>query len=826
MTCNCDNDGSNEYIIELGEFGLPGAKGDRGEQGYSPVVSYTTNSDTIQFTLVNENSTLTTPNYYDYLAKRDLSNSSIYTILSDYPTNSQVASTYLTITGASNTYFTKTDALNKLNTNGSNALNPITINNLPIEKSGTGAKLGNTSIDRLNLQAKTINLVKVDNNGDQQSLIQMGSTGNISVRAGGTLTLGGSGTRPGYSQSGGSAKSLALLSDVPTKTSQLTNDNGFLTATDITNKMNTDGSNATQGATINQAKFTSLSNNGGVRITNKNGRGALQLSSNLAYLQTGSYGLIADYTSQLVSVGNVNGTAKVIQATSDKVYYETYASTPTDATKEIATLGDINDATITITQGGVTKGTFTLNQSGNATIALDAGGSASTNPIVLKTTDESRSLALGLDNDTKKAYMTYTISSGGMDLPLSVRLIAGKSAPITLTETNEGLTTIGLDYNTDTLGLDANNKLTVVGAETNFDIIKEDNGTTYTYTNGFNNSNKYYEQIVQDDGNTTTTTNIISKYNFNGSNGIDVSVSSSTSDGNFANIRTYNISNSIDNSTIKVNGSGQLYADLEGKQNKLTSQNAGDGINIYEYYPDAVAIDYYAQNSSQQYVSYSVADESAWVSTRPESPRGIAITDTLNNISSKAFEYIALVPYSAGAGISLKLNWDYDASIIQSTDGIALSASGGEEPSSSGFIISGAYFKKTNTISITNEQYTQIQEQGGVWFKITSDGNGNYNSYYSLDNDTWVEIIFSDNSKFSPEHTPERPCIGCGDLYNPTATFNLQTASFTFTPARNPYTKIEVDSTAYYTKAQVDALLQTLTARITALETNINGGNA
>ena len=63
-------------------------------------------------------------------------------------------------------------------------------------------------------------------------------------------------------------------------------------------------------------------------------------------------------------------------------------------------------------------------------------------------------------------------------------------------------------------------------------------------------------------------------------------------------------------------------------------------------------------------------------------------------------------------------------------------------------------------------------------------------------------------------------------MYKPTATFNLQTASFTFTPARNPYTKIEVDSTAYYTKAQVDALLQTLTARITALETNINGGNA
>ena len=41
------------------------------------------------------------------------------------------------------------------------------------------------------------------------------------------------------------------------------------------------------------------------------------------------------------------------------------------------TIPTVNDATITLTQGGVTKGTFTLNQSTAATIALDAGGGAS-----------------------------------------------------------------------------------------------------------------------------------------------------------------------------------------------------------------------------------------------------------------------------------------------------------------------------------------------------------------------------------------------------------------------------------------------------------------
>ena len=38
------------------------------------------------------------------------------------------------------------------------------------------------------------------------------------------------------------------------------------------------------------------------------------------------------------------------------------------------TIPTVNDATITFTQGGVTKGSFTLNQSTAATIALDAGG--------------------------------------------------------------------------------------------------------------------------------------------------------------------------------------------------------------------------------------------------------------------------------------------------------------------------------------------------------------------------------------------------------------------------------------------------------------------
>ena len=44
------------------------------------------------------------------------------------------------------------------------------------------------------------------------------------------------------------------------------------------------------------------------------------------------------------------------------------------------TIPTVGDGTITITQGGVTKGTFTTNQSGNTTIDVDAGGGSA--PVV------------------------------------------------------------------------------------------------------------------------------------------------------------------------------------------------------------------------------------------------------------------------------------------------------------------------------------------------------------------------------------------------------------------------------------------------------------
>ena len=55
--------------------------------------------------------------------------------------------------------------------------------------------------------------------------------------------------------------------------------------------------------------------------------------------------------------------------------YKTYTDTKSALRNDgFANTGDIKNPTITLTQGGATKGSFTLNQSSNQTIDLDAGG--------------------------------------------------------------------------------------------------------------------------------------------------------------------------------------------------------------------------------------------------------------------------------------------------------------------------------------------------------------------------------------------------------------------------------------------------------------------
>ena len=65
--CNCCGDRTPEYIIELNQQGAPGKRGEKGEQGYSPVVDFIVNDNEIKFTSTNENNITSTPNLYDYV---------------------------------------------------------------------------------------------------------------------------------------------------------------------------------------------------------------------------------------------------------------------------------------------------------------------------------------------------------------------------------------------------------------------------------------------------------------------------------------------------------------------------------------------------------------------------------------------------------------------------------------------------------------------------------------------------------------------------------------------------------------------------------------
>lgn len=84
----------------------------------------------------------------------------------------------------------------------------------------------------------------------------------------------------------------------------------------------------------------------------------------------------------------------------------------------IPLINSIGNGTITITQGGETKGTFTTNQSGNTTIELDAGGGSITNPLEIsqEVNNQTRTLEIGLNSSTGALYSQYKIVEAGSSI--------------------------------------------------------------------------------------------------------------------------------------------------------------------------------------------------------------------------------------------------------------------------------------------------------------------------------------------------------------------------------------------------------------------------
>lgn len=131
-------------------------------------------------------------------------------------------------------------------------------------------------------------------------------------------------------------------------------------------------------ATALNGKQATISDLAAIRSGASAGATALQPSALNGYATeswVNNKGYITGVTSAMVTTAlgytPVNPTALATVATSGS--YNDLSNKPTIPT--------VNNPTITLTQGGTTKGSFTLNQSSGATIDLDAGGSVKTHDL-------------------------------------------------------------------------------------------------------------------------------------------------------------------------------------------------------------------------------------------------------------------------------------------------------------------------------------------------------------------------------------------------------------------------------------------------------------
>lgn len=165
----------------------------------------------------------------------------------------------------------------------------------------------------------------------------------------------------------------------------------------------------------------------------------------------------------------------------------------------------VGNGTITLTQGGITKGTFTTNQSGNSTIDLDAGGSSSF----------TEGNAINISDNT-----------------------------------------ISVKYDGTTIGLNASGQLQ--------SLVEEPDMTQY-YTKS------QVDNLIP--GYATTQTAGLVKVGNNLSIAADGTLSADTqapTAGSGISVNGTAVSVNVDNSTITVNGSGELVANLPGAATSST----------------------------------------------------------------------------------------------------------------------------------------------------------------------------------------------------------------------------------------------------------------
>ena len=123
-------------------------------------------------------------------------------------------------------------------------------------------------------------------------------------------------------------------------------------------------------------------------------------------------GLAGGTTITCTRAGQTTETEKKFMATVDELAAKADSS-------------DIHDATITLTQGGVTKGSFTVNQSSNATIDLDAGGGGGTQYGTVSIAGDVVSQGQSITHDGHSYRPTIATDFGTFSFPQTILVPAG-----------------------------------------------------------------------------------------------------------------------------------------------------------------------------------------------------------------------------------------------------------------------------------------------------------------------------------------------------------------------------------------------------------------
>lgn len=141
-----------------------------------------------------------------------------------------------------------------------------------------------------------------------------------------------------------------------------------------------------------------------------------------------------------------NGEWEEVEAGGGEAVQSDWNETDTDDPAFICnkpTIPTVNNPTVTINQGGTTKGTFTLNQSGAATINLDGGGSAENHQLLKSALSEP----IGCSANTWATLAELTVpEDGAYQVSASARMLPADQSTAFKTAT------VSIELGTDAAG--------------------------------------------------------------------------------------------------------------------------------------------------------------------------------------------------------------------------------------------------------------------------------------------------------------------------------------------------------------------------------------